>query len=153
MSRNHRFHIRTTQVKMSPLTSTLGSSPSAIMWQLALAQWWTRNWIKKPKKKRVLLCFTGLLTIGGCQKTDVARCFCWINSSKFTVVNFFSPGSDPRKGIQRYQQGIRDRAATRIEGGDIIRVEAHPIPEHPRPWRVEDRAILVGDAAGYVPWR
>ena len=24
------------------------------------------------------------------------------------------------------------------------------IPEHPRPWRVKDRAILVGDAAGYV---
>ena len=55
-----------------------------------------------------------------------------------------------KKGIQRYQQGIRDRAATRIEGGDIIRVEAHPIPEHPRPRRVKDRAILVGDAAGYV---
>jgi len=31
-----------------------------------------------------------------------------------------------------------------------VRVEAHPIPEHPRPWRVKDRAILVGDAAGYV---
>ena len=55
-----------------------------------------------------------------------------------------------KKGIQRYQQGIRDRAAVRIEGGEIIRVEAHPIPEHPRPWRVKDRAILVGDAAGYV---
>lgn len=55
-----------------------------------------------------------------------------------------------KKGIQRYQQGIRDRAATRIDGGEIIRVEAHPIPEHPRPWRVKDRAILVGDAAGYV---
>eukprot|EP00913_Durusdinium_trenchii_P021432 g20143.t1 len=55
-----------------------------------------------------------------------------------------------KKGIQRYQQGIRDRAAPRIEGGKIIRVEAHPIPEHPRPWRVKDRAILVGDAAGYV---
>ena len=55
-----------------------------------------------------------------------------------------------KKGIQRCQQGIRERAAPRIEGGDIIRVEAHPIPEHPRPWRVKDRAILVGDAAGYV---
>eukprot|EP00931_Biecheleriopsis_adriatica_P048236 TRINITY_DN2786_c0_g1_i9.p1 TRINITY_DN2786_c0_g1~~TRINITY_DN2786_c0_g1_i9.p1 ORF type:complete len:542 (-),score=161.35 TRINITY_DN2786_c0_g1_i9:179-1804(-) len=55
-----------------------------------------------------------------------------------------------KKGIQTYQQGIRDRAATRIEGGEILRVEAHPIPEHPRPWRVKDRAILVGDAAGYV---
>ena len=33
---------------------------------------------------------------------------------------------------------------------DPVRVEAHPIPEHPRPWRVKDRAILVGDAAGYV---
>merc|ERR1719444_758618 len=55
-----------------------------------------------------------------------------------------------KKGIQRYQQGVRDRAAPRIEGGEIIRVEAHPIPEHPRPWRVNDRATLIGDAAGYV---
>lgn len=35
-------------------------------------------------------------------------------------------------------------------GGKIIRVEAHPIPEHPRPRRVKGRAALVGDAAGYV---
>lgn len=35
-------------------------------------------------------------------------------------------------------------------GGKIIRVEAHPIPEHPRPKRVQGRAGLVGDAAGYV---
>merc|ERR1719410_1798474 len=55
-----------------------------------------------------------------------------------------------KKGIQKYQQGIRERAAPRIEGGEIIRVEAHPIPEHPRPRRVKDRAALIGDAAGYV---
>lgn len=47
-----------------------------------------------------------------------------------TVVN--------KKGIQKYQQGIRERAAVRIDGGEIIRVEAHPIPEHPRPWRVKE---------------
>lgn len=55
-----------------------------------------------------------------------------------------------KKGIQKHQQGIRDRAAPRIEGGEIIRVEAHPIPEHPRPRRVNDRTALIGDAAGYV---
>merc|ERR1719188_1085135 len=55
-----------------------------------------------------------------------------------------------KKGIQMYQQGIRDRARNRIAGGEILRVEAHPIPEHPRPWRVRDRATLIGDAAGYV---
>lgn len=55
-----------------------------------------------------------------------------------------------KKGIQRYQQGIRDRAANRIQGGEIIRVEAHPIPEHPRPWRTQGRCTLIGDAAGYV---
>jgi len=55
-----------------------------------------------------------------------------------------------KKGIQKYQQGIRDRAAPRIAGGEILRVEAHPIPEHPRPFRVKDRATLIGDAAGYV---
>merc|ERR1711988_1514150 len=55
-----------------------------------------------------------------------------------------------KKGIQKYQQGIRDRAAPRIDGGEIIRVEAHPIPEHPRPRRINGRVALIGDAAGYV---
>ena len=32
----------------------------------------------------------------------------------------------------------------------MIKVEAHPIPEHPRPRRVVGRMALVGDAAGYV---
>jgi geranylgeranyl reductase len=45
---------------------------------------------------------------------------------------------------------MRDRCADKIEGGKIIKVEAHPIPEHMRPKRVVDRAALVGDAAGYV---
>ena len=35
-------------------------------------------------------------------------------------------------------------------GGEIIKVEAHPIPEHPRPRRVVGRVALVGDAAGTV---
>lgn len=29
-------------------------------------------------------------------------------------------------------------------------MEAHPIPEHPRPLRCKGRVALVGDAAGYV---
>lgn len=32
----------------------------------------------------------------------------------------------------------------------LHRVEAHPIPEHPRPRRCKGRIALVGDAAGYV---
>ena len=32
----------------------------------------------------------------------------------------------------------------------MIKVEAHPIPEHPRPRRVVGRMAPVGDAAGYV---
>lgn len=55
-----------------------------------------------------------------------------------------------RPAIKQYQKAIRDRAAVRLEGGKIIRVEAHPIPEHPRPRRVSGRVALVGDAAGYV---
>lgn len=47
-------------------------------------------------------------------------------------------------------QAIRDRAGDKIAGGKIIKVEAHPIPEHPRPRRVVGRVALVGDAAGYV---
>ncbi len=52
--------------------------------------------------------------------------------------------------IKHLQAGIRARAAKRLEGGQIIKVEAHPIPEHPRPRRVVGRVALVGDAAGTV---
>ena len=55
-----------------------------------------------------------------------------------------------RPGIKGYQKAIRERAGAKIEGGKIIKVEAHPIPEHMRPRRVVGRAALVGDAAGYV---
>jgi len=52
--------------------------------------------------------------------------------------------------IKQLQAGIRARAAKRLVGGEIIKVEAHPIPEHPRPHRVRGRVALVGDAAGTV---
>lgn len=55
-----------------------------------------------------------------------------------------------RPAIKQYQQAIRKRAAHRLEGGKILKIEAHPIPEHPRPRRVVGRVALVGDAAGYV---
>jgi len=59
-----------------------------------------------------------------------------------TVVN--------RPAIKQYQKAIRERAGDKIAGGKIIKVEAHPIPEHYRPRRVQGRMVLVGDAAGYV---
>lgn len=52
--------------------------------------------------------------------------------------------------IKDYQIATRNRSAPKIAGGKIIKVEAHPIPEHPRPRRVQGRVALVGDAAGYV---
>jgi geranylgeranyl reductase len=52
--------------------------------------------------------------------------------------------------IKQLQAGIRARAVEKLRGGKIIRVEAHPIPEHPRPRRVVGRVALVGDAAGTV---
>lgn len=48
------------------------------------------------------------------------------------------------------QDAIRKRAGEKIEGGKIIKIEAHPIPENYRPRRVVGRMALVGDAAGYV---
>nr|AUG32081.1 Geranylgeranyl reductase [Paulinella longichromatophora] len=52
--------------------------------------------------------------------------------------------------IKSLQKGIRKRASARLLDGEVIKVEAHPIPEHPRPRRVVGRMALVGDAAGYV---
>ena len=59
-----------------------------------------------------------------------------------TVVN--------KTSIKQYQAAMRKRAEEKCAGGKIIRVEAHPIPELPRPRRVQGRVALVGDAAGYV---
>jgi geranylgeranyl reductase len=55
-----------------------------------------------------------------------------------------------KQDIKLFQRGIRDRVKPKINGGKVIKVEAHPIPEHPRPVRVRGRVALVGDAAGYV---
>ncbi len=55
-----------------------------------------------------------------------------------------------KPAIKKYQTATRNRAKDKIAGGKIIRVEAHPIPEHPRPRRASNRVALVGDAAGYV---
>jgi len=60
-----------------------------------------------------------------------------------TVVN--------RPAISQYQAAIRERCADRLgPNPKVMKVEAHPIPEHPRPRRVVGRVALVGDAAGYV---
>ncbi|WP_218079534.1 geranylgeranyl reductase [Anthocerotibacter panamensis] len=55
-----------------------------------------------------------------------------------------------KHGLPSMQDYLRKRAGTKIEGGEIIKIEAHPLPECPRPRRVVDRVMLVGDAAGYV---
>lgn len=52
--------------------------------------------------------------------------------------------------IKGLQKAIRTRASKRLLMGEVIKVEAHPIPEHPRPRRVVGQMALVGDAAGYV---
>lgn len=52
--------------------------------------------------------------------------------------------------LSSLQDAIRKRAGAKIEGGKIIKIEAHPIPENYRPRRVVGRMALVGDAAGYV---
>ena len=57
-----------------------------------------------------------------------------------TVVN--------RPAIKEYQDATRKRAGKKIEGGKIIKIEAHPIPEHYRPKRVSGRAVLVGCSVG-----
>ena len=55
-----------------------------------------------------------------------------------------------KSDLKKFQHGIRARAGSKIRGGKVFKVEAHPIPEHPRPIRVRGRVALVGDAAGYV---
>lgn len=83
--------------------------------------------------------------------TDVSPDFyAWV----FPKYDHVAVGTGTMRGhksqIKALQAGIRARAAEKIAGGQIIKVEAHPIPEHPRPYRVRGRVALVGDAAGTV---
>jgi geranylgeranyl reductase len=55
-----------------------------------------------------------------------------------------------RPAIKDYQNALRERVGDKIKDGKLLKVEAHPIPEHYRPRRVVGRVALVGDAAGYV---
>lgn len=55
-----------------------------------------------------------------------------------------------KRDLKLYQRGVKERVKEKLKGGRVIKVEAHPIPEHPRPVRVCGRVALVGDAAGYV---
>ncbi|KAK6926442.1 LOW QUALITY PROTEIN: hypothetical protein RJ641_008161 [Dillenia turbinata] len=50
--------------------------------------------------------------------------------------------------IKIYLNGLRKRP--KINEGKVIKVEAHPISEHPRLVRVQGQVALVGDTAGYV---
>ena len=52
--------------------------------------------------------------------------------------------------IKGLQEGVRNRAKKRLVNGEVIKVEAHPIPEHPRPRRVVGRMALVGDCLLYT---
>nr|AAP55675.1 geranylgeranyl reductase [Prunus persica] len=56
----------------------------------------------------------------------------------------------PQGNFKKFQLATRNRSKDKILGGKFLRVEAHPIPEHPRPRRLAGRVALVGDAAGYV---
>ncbi|KAI3992428.1 hypothetical protein MKX01_022519 [Papaver californicum] len=55
-----------------------------------------------------------------------------------------------KQDIKLYQNGVRERVKEKIYGGKVIKVEAHQIPEHPRPRRVRGPVALVCDSAGYV---
>ncbi len=103
--------------------------------------------IKIPDDKMAYYAERAEMYVGDDVSTDF---YAWV----FPKSNHVAVGTGTMKvnqaDIQKLQAGIRARAAERIRGGQVIKVEAHPIPEHPRPRRVVGRAALVGDAAGYV---
>ncbi len=103
--------------------------------------------IKIPDDKMAYYADRAEMYVGDDVSTDF---YAWV----FPKSNHVAVGTGTMKvnqaDIQKLQAGIRARAAERIRGGQVIKVEAHPIPEHPRPRRVVGRAALVGDAAGYV---
>jgi geranylgeranyl reductase len=83
--------------------------------------------------------------------TDVSPDFyAWVFPKYDHVAVGTGTMQDNQALIKKLQKGIRERAKARLLDGEVIKVEAHPIPEHPRPRRVVGRMALVGDAAGYV---
>ena len=75
--------------------------------------------------------FQGIAALAVCLEYEGEERACVAGTG--TVVN--------KTGIKQYQQATRDRSKVKTEGGKIIRVEAHPIPEHPRPRRVKVRKL------------
>ncbi|XP_071931854.1 geranylgeranyl diphosphate reductase, chloroplastic-like [Coffea arabica] len=75
--------------------------------------------------------------------------YAWV----FPKCDHVAVGTGPlcsKKDIKMLQHGIRAKVTPKTHGGQVTKVEAHPIPRHPRPVRVRGRVTLVGDAAGYV---
>jgi geranylgeranyl reductase len=103
--------------------------------------------IRLPEDKMVYYNDLAEMYVGNDVSTDF---YAWV----FPKYDHVAVGTGTMKvnqaDIKKLQAGIRARAARKLAGGKIIKVEAHPIPEHPRPRRVVGRVALVGDAAGYV---
>ncbi|PHT60237.1 Geranylgeranyl diphosphate reductase, chloroplastic [Capsicum baccatum] len=59
-------------------------------------------------------------------------------------------GTSAQNPISNTSTATKARANLKIEGGKVIKVEAHPMPQHPRPIRVRGQVTLVGDTAGYL---
>ncbi|KAM3098044.1 geranylgeranyl reductase [Phormidesmis sp. 146-12] len=103
--------------------------------------------IRLPEDKMAYYEDLAEMYVGDDVSTDF---YAWV-FPKYDHVAVGTGTMSPNKAdIKKLQAGIRARAAKKLRGGKIIRVEAHPIPEHPRPRRVVGRVALVGDAAGTV---
>ncbi len=103
--------------------------------------------IRLPEDKMAYYEDLAEMYVGDDVSTDF---YAWV-FPKYDHVAVGTGTMSPNKAdIKKLQAGIRARAAAKLRGGKIIRVEAHPIPEHPRPRRVVGRVALVGDAAGTV---
>jgi geranylgeranyl reductase len=81
--------------------------------------------------------------------SDVSPTFTDGSSQSTTSVSELELLSTALPSRKNSTRAIRDVPVTRFLEEEIIRVEAHPIPEH-TPRRVQGRIALIGDAAGYV---
>ncbi|KAG6745912.1 hypothetical protein POTOM_050422 [Populus tomentosa] len=135
--------------------SRVAKSIDAGDYDYAIAFQYLRERIKIPNVKMMYYADLAEMYVGDDVSPDFHR---WVFPKCDHVA--VGTGTVTHKGdIKKFQEATRNRARDKILGGKIIRVEAHPIPEHhrphpipehPRPRRLLGRVALVGDAAGYV---
>ncbi len=76
--------------------------------------------------------------------------YAWVFPKQDHVAVGCGAGPGNTKEARQLLANLKQRIASKLEGGEVFMEEAYALPMHPRRQMVFDRAMLIGDAAGLV---